>query len=123
MQHGIYGSTLATLTMMFVTGEQRITLKRDPSLTIKEVTLKTLTQTWEGDDCGFLVEFQHLEPEAAGDYAKVRNELEEIPIRIQGILEEFKDVFAKPTSLPPKWAMDHRINMKADANISERKAL
>lgn len=87
-----------TLTMTFVFGDQRVTLS-----------------TWEDEDCGFLIEFQHLEAKETEDYGKKRMEVKEVPIMIQGVLDEFKYIFAKPTSLPPNQVIDHRINLKADA--------
>lgn len=92
-----------------------MTLKGDSTLTTEEVTLKTLTHTCKDDDCGFLIKFQYLKPEEVESYRKERTELEEVPILIQGVLDEFKDIFAKPTSLPPKRVVDHRTVMKADA--------
>lgn len=55
-----------------------------------------------------------MELEPVGDPIQIRNEMEEMPIPIQEILEEFKDVFAKSTTLPPKRVVDHRINMTID---------
>lgn len=52
-----------TLTMTFKSGEKKVT-KGDASLTAAEVTLKTLTQSWEDEDMGFVVEVHHLELEA-----------------------------------------------------------
>lgn len=96
-----------TLTMTFISGDRKVMPKRDPTLTTKEATLKTLTHTWEEKDCGFLIEFQHLEVEETGDYEKQRRNEEEVPVMIRGVLDKFKDVFVKPSSLPPKRTIDH----------------
>lgn len=105
----------STLTMTFVSRDRKVTLKGDPTLTTKEVTLKTLTDTWEEEDCGLLIEFQHLGVGEGAELEKEQMSTDEVPIMIQGVLDEFKESFAKPSSLPPKQAVDHRINTKADA--------
>lgn len=44
-----------------------------------------------------------------------KRKMEAVPIIIQGVLDEFKEVFTKPSSHPPKRSVDHRINLKANA--------
>lgn len=34
-----------------------------------------------------------------------------IPAAVNKLLEEYKDVFAEPTKLPPKRALDHKIEL------------
>ena len=38
-----------------------------------------------------------------------------IPARVQDILDEFADVFATPTELPPARAVDHEIPLKPNS--------
>lgn len=52
-----------TTTMIFASGDNQVTLKRNPSLTKAEISLKVMTKTWEVEDQGLLIEFQNLEIE------------------------------------------------------------
>lgn len=48
------------LNMLFHVGDTRLLLKRDPSLTRKEMSLKVLTHAWDVADQGFLAEFRGM---------------------------------------------------------------
>ena len=48
------------LTMTFIVGGTNVILKRDPSLTRMEISLKMLVKTWQSDDQGFLVDFRAM---------------------------------------------------------------
>lgn len=100
-----------TLTMSFAMDNREITLMGDPSLTKLEVSLKTMSKTWEAKDQGFLIEFQNLEIE--GDEGIINGgdeiEREPLPVMIQTLLERNRDMFEIPKKLSPKRETDHTI--------------
>lgn len=106
-----------SLTMTFISGPKRITLKGDATLITIEVSLKALAHAWEEEDMGFLIELQQMEIEGTGikDPAATNQEEHQVPIGIQCLLDDYMDVFELPTTLPPKRAMDHKIKLLEDA--------
>lgn len=64
MLHGVYGCSLARSNDdPFGVGDKQITLSGDPTLPKLEVSLEMIASDWAEEDEGFIVEFQHLEPE------------------------------------------------------------
>lgn len=105
------GVNWPTLTMSFVMDNKQITLKGDPSLTKLEVSLKTMSKTWEAEDQRFLIEFQNLEIEGDEEVGQggTKIEREPLPVMIQTLLGRNRDVFEIPKKLPPKREIDHKI--------------
>lgn len=69
-----------------------------------------LTQTWEEEGQGFLVEFNgiNLNRNEDSDYESTeKGEIEWEP-ELQGLRKEYDDVFANPKGLPPSRPIDHR---------------
>lgn len=100
------------LIMTFSVGGSIVTLKGDPTLQRLEVTLKTLTRTWQNEDIGFLIEFQQLETTtdqlaeslAALPFPRARD--------LERLLNNYEDVFHTPEQLPPPRVIDHRIELR-----------
>ena len=44
-------------------------------------------------------------------------EIEEIPVEIQQIMQDFQDIFQEPSELPPSRSCDHVITLEKDAKI------
>lgn len=92
---GFMGVHWPTLTMTFAVGDSQITLKGDPTLTKSEVSLKVMSKSWEVEDQGFLIKFQHLEVEKDEDLFVKPEELEtkELTEMIRTLLLQSGDVF------------------------------
>lgn len=68
-----------------------------------EVTLKSLTKTWEEDDLGFLIEFVEIKinDEGTEKQSVLQREDEPVPKGVLELLEEYQGLFETPKSLPP----------------------
>lgn len=93
------------LTMALKVRTNKVTIRRDPSLTKVEVLLKMLTKLWSKRDQGFLFELQVLSMEEQGQKRKSNDSC---PMRYKNFRNNLH-VFQLPTRLPPKRNADHQI--------------
>lgn len=101
-----------SLTLTIDDGDSKVIIKGDPTLTKTEMSLKRLQKTWNKHDEGFLVEMTAItallrEPRLIEAVPPSPN-----PPVFDYLLEQYDDVFALPSQLPPSREVDHRICLK-----------
>ena len=79
------------LIMTFVHDNKKIIIKRDPSLTKTQVSLKSLVKMWTDFDQGYLTEFRSLE--AIMPHTETQEEAPEIEEAVKTVLSKYQDVF------------------------------
>ncbi|XP_021974525.1 uncharacterized protein LOC110869591 [Helianthus annuus] len=105
------------LIMKFSLGNNQFELKGTNN---QGLTLVSLEKMWEGFENGNVqAEMFSMQTKVDGVFqhqAKISNEVNDEVLN--GLLDEFKDVFEEPTALPPRRSCDHRIKL-----IDETKAI
>lgn len=94
------------LTMTFQAGGNQVTIKGDLTLNKAEISFKMLTQVWQEEDQGYLVELRALEPR--GTERDFETEGMKSP-EVVHILQKYSSVFELPTGMPPNCTVDHQI--------------
>nr|KAJ0209834.1 hypothetical protein LSAT_V11C400166480 [Lactuca sativa] len=84
--------------MVFIVGDQQVSLKGNPSLEKSLVSFKAMERTIRKEKTGVLIELNSTEME---------DEAAQMPILFQ-----FQGIFDEPTGLPQKWHIDHQIVLK-----------
>lgn len=92
-------SQLGALTMEMSVEGQRIVIKGNPGLSLARASLKSMVKTMQ-EGVGFLVELQSLK----GVESKEKGN---IPLIVQPLLQQFREVFQSPVGLPPVRACHH----------------
>lgn len=87
----------------------------------REVSLKSLSKSWDQNDQGFLVELHSITAEVEVEVPLEATTVS-IPAPIHEVLSTFMDVFQILVKLPPFCDSDHRITLKSDAESVNIKA-
>ncbi|KAL0541380.1 hypothetical protein IC582_021422 [Cucumis melo] len=108
---GFMGIHWSSMTMVFMARMTQVVLEGDPSLTKAECSLTTISETWEEEDQGFLLEFQNVEMNIdTEEESEKEEEGEESKLRmINNLLKRYRSIFEMPKRLPQKRVVDHRI--------------
>lgn len=98
---GFMGVRWPSSTMTFFQWDSQVMLKGDLAFKA-EVTLKSLTKTWEEDDLGFLLEFAEIKIDDEGTKKQSVLQREDEPLHngVLELLEEYQGLFETPKSLP-----------------------
>lgn len=91
------------LTMKFMIGKEERSIKGDPSLVKTLMSLKFMLRNLKKGRQGYLIEVGQMLVEQVG---------EEIPIEIQGLLNQFRAVHEPTQDLPLMRVKDHAIEIK-----------
>lgn len=106
---GTMSTNWKTQTLKFQMGGNTFTLKGDVGLSRTKVSLKAMIRTLQKEKQGLLVECNLLE--SALEEHDSMGEVE-VPDFLQGVLEQYKQVFAMPNELPPVRGREHGITLK-----------
>lgn len=90
-----------------------MTLVGDPSLVRSKISLKAMLRTIRKEKQGFVVEIKWLEVKE--DTGKVKNQAG-VPEFLQGVIQEYDDVFKGKAGLPPSRGHEHSIHLKEGSN-------
>lgn len=99
--------------MQFEVGGNTVTLVGDPSLVRSKISLKAMLRTIRKEKQGFVVEIKRLEVKE--DTGKVKNQAG-VPEFLQGVIQEYDDVFKGKAGLPPSRDHEHSIHLKEGSN-------
>ena len=86
-------------------GTTQVELQGDPSLTKSQVALKAMAKALRQGGEGVLIEFNHIGVEKNPNASRVPKDLE-------GIVQQFREVFEMPKGLPPVQGKEHAIMLK-----------
>lgn len=92
--------------MKFQIGGTTMTLQGDPSLSKTLVTLKAMMKAFKNERGGVLLELGSLNVDQ-------RERQQEMPTRIEQVLDEFNTVFEELRGLPPQRDRDHTITVQS----------
>lgn len=101
-----------SLSMSFVQGNKKITLKGDPTLACLEVSRKRLARSWQNTDEGYVVELRAMTAQGPERIEGLGIRSRELSSTVQRLLGEYQDVFHPIDLLPPQREIDHRIPIK-----------
>jgi hypothetical protein len=107
-RHGPITGDWEKKTLRITNMGKRITLQgvqQATSTSVRELPVEQLVKWSKGNEVWALAV---LQPEQTTSTTGV-------PKEIQSVLDEFSEVFAEPTSLPPSRSYDHAITLKPDA--------
>ena len=91
------------LTLKIPITEGSFTLKGEPTMTRSTVSLRSIVKVLRNEEEGFLLCCQDLQ---------VVHEVNLIPAWMEGILDEYNEVFQDPSGLLPSRRQDHSIELK-----------
>ncbi|PKU62385.1 hypothetical protein MA16_Dca024057 [Dendrobium catenatum] len=94
-----------TLMMELVMGGRRRTIQGDAGLTKAGVSLKSMIRSIQEVGGGYLVELHYLERVSVRDEG-------DIPLVVQQLIQQFREVFQPPQGLPPPREQEHAILLK-----------
>ncbi|XP_044474694.1 uncharacterized protein LOC123202715 [Mangifera indica] len=98
---GIVHSDWQSLTMWFNWNGQQVSLQGDPSLTIRETSLRGFCKTLKSSNLVYWIELTHTVMEDSSP---------EQP-EITAVLQHFQHLFEEPSGLPPRQTRDHAIRL------------
>ena len=91
------------LTLKIPITEGSFTLKGEPAMARSAVSLRSIVKVLRNEEEGFLLCCQDLQ---------VVHEVNLIPAWMEGILDEYNEVFQDPSGLLPSRRQDHSIELK-----------
>ena len=106
----------AAMTMRFRVGGTRVQLQGDPSLCKTQVSLRSMMRTIQLEGQGILLELGHLNLMLIDRNSPTR-ESSPTPAAVVQLVEEFLEIFATPSRLPPVWEWDHAIILKEGTSL------
>lgn len=107
-----------SLSMTLESDGQIVEIKGNPALTRAELSLKMMTQSWEEEDQGFVIEFKGLnlnQTDSDTEYSSIGEDPEWAP-ELKRLREDYEDIFEEPGGLPLVRETDHRIPLKEGTN-------
>ncbi|GJX69778.1 retrotransposable element Tf2 [Tanacetum coccineum] len=105
------------LVMRFVYEGQKVCLKGTKQSELQWINRKQLHKCVGEKNDACYPTINCIWPVASLNLMQSSQEEGEYPLELQSLLEEFGDVFAVPTELPPKRSFDHNIPLKDESNV------
>ncbi|GJV60973.1 ATP-dependent DNA helicase PIF1-like protein [Tanacetum coccineum] len=97
-------------TMEFTWLDRVYALKWDDSLCMKRISLHHMHALLESEDIYGVYELYNLDYNSGGKDTTVEAPAL-VHLEIEQLLEEFETIFQVPSTLPPHWCIDHRIQL------------